>query len=463
MAYSNKSGVETRKLPPKDYKAMHRGTDEGFEGPSGNVECGSDDHEASDRDDPENRPSQFQASQREDSGDDGNNFRLQKAISAADEEIRELKERLSAARTTQVLQQKQQKIRGLRKQLEELDRREGVKDDPCCNRTGSPLVTLKKDLKESMKAAFAAGTQQNLQTQWKAYFLFCEAFGLVAIPTCTEVLCLFIQFLSRSMKSSDSIRNYVSGVKSLHLLSDIPFEVRSYEVNLALRGISRLNPHLPVQAAPITPSILQDIYRILDLSDPSHASFWCLFLFAFFLLLRKSNLVADTVNTFDRTKQLLRQDVYQEGNLLLVVLKWSKTNQFGRRLVRSPLIAIPESPLCPVKAFKHMCALLPAPPSSPAFLLPEGKKLRPVTYPKLQSFLRDSLARAGYNSKLFSSHSFRRGGASWAFRCQVPGELIQLQGDWASDAYKAYLDFSLEDKLAVCRHVRDAIIVNQTR
>ena len=37
------------------------------------------------------------------------------------------------------------------------------------------------------------------------------------------------------------------------------------------------------------------------------------------------------------------------------------------------------------------------------------------------------------------------GGASWAFAAQVPTKLIQLYGNWRSDAYKKYLKFNLED------------------
>lgn len=43
--------------------------------------------------------------------------------------------------------------------------------------------------------------------------------------------------------------------------------------------------------------------------------------------------------------------------------------------------------------------------------------------------------------------SFRRGGATFAFQASVPGELVKLQGHWASDAYYKYLDFSMFDKL----------------
>jgi len=43
----------------------------------------------------------------------------------------------------------------------------------------------------------------------------------------------------------------------------------------------------------------------------------------------------------------------------------------------------------------------------------------------------------------FSPHSFRRGGASFAFECNVPGEFIKFQGDWRSDGYLVYLEMSV--------------------
>ena len=57
------------------------------------------------------------------------------------------------------------------------------------------------------------------------------------------------------------------------------------------------------------------------------------------------------------------------------------------------------------------------------------------------------------NPSHFRGHSFRRGGATWAFRTGVPGELIQIYGDWASDAYKCYLEFSEDANLIVAREM----------
>ena len=52
----------------------------------------------------------------------------------------------------------------------------------------------------------------------------------------------------------------------------------------------------------------------------------------------------------------------------------------------------------------------------------------------------------GLNPKWFSSHSFRRGAASLAARSGVAPHLIQLMGDWESEAYKQYVVHSLTEK-----------------
>ena len=61
------------------------------------------------------------------------------------------------------------------------------------------------------------------------------------------------------------------------------------------------------------------------------------------------------------------------------------------------------------------------------------------------------------NPTRFRGHSFRRGGAIWAFQNGVPGYLIQIYGDWASDTYKCYLEFSNEAKLQVAREMVNAL------
>jgi integrase len=75
-----------------------------------------------------------------------------------------------------------------------------------------------------------------------------------------------------------------------------------------------------------------------------------------------------------------------------------------------------------------------------------------------QQILRKLIKEIGEDPKQYSSHSFRRGGATWAFSSNIPSELIQLYSDWSSDAYKTYLKFSLKDKISVAIKMKDHIL-----
>ncbi len=99
-----------------------------------------------------------------------------------------------------------------------------------------------------------------------------------------------------------------------------------------------------------------------------------------------------------------------------------------------------------------MIKLVPAKPDEALFTLPRStSKPNPVTYLGFQKFLKKVIETVGLDPQNFSTHSFRRGGASHAFASNVPAELIKGHGDWASDAYLIYLEFSFDQKLSVSR------------
>ena len=57
--------------------------------------------------------------------------------------------------------------------------------------------------------------------------------------------------------------------------------------------------------------------------------------------------------------------------------------------------------------------------------------------------LKHHLTTLGINHKAYSSHSFRRGGASFAYQSGILVELIKALGDWRSDAVLMYLTMPL--------------------
>ena len=65
------------------------------------------------------------------------------------------------------------------------------------------FAALKKELRHSQRSAYSVGTLKKLKkTQIKSYVLFCEYFHIESVPVSVENLCLYIQFLGRSMKSA---------------------------------------------------------------------------------------------------------------------------------------------------------------------------------------------------------------------------------------------------------------------
>ena len=318
------------------------------------------------------------------------------------------------------------------------------------------MLSLKKDLNISRRSAYAEGTVKNLKTQWESYLSFCLYFGLGYLPADTNILSLYAQFLSRTFKPTKSIKNYISGIKIMHyILGFSTDKINDFLLNLSLKGIARLHPHCIQQAHVITPTMLSQMSSHMNLTAKIDIVYWCLFLFAFYLFARKSNLVPTTKRDLKSKKFLLRKNVSHEGELLLVTMNWSKTIQYGERLLQTPLIPIPGSVLCPVSAYNNMCSQVKAKPDDPLFSLPKGQY---VTYSKFQSKLRELISKLSLEPQLYSSHSFRRSGATFAFQSGCSSELVQLQGDWKSDAYRRYLTFSLNDKLAVAMEMKQHIL-----
>ena len=197
--------------------------------------------------------------------------------------------------------------------------------------------------------------------------MFCLYFGLKPFPASSRVISLYSQFLSRSV-TPQTVRNYLSGVKVLHLIAGFEFpSLQDYEIRITLKGIDRLAKHTPIRAPPILPEILIKIHEVCDFTDPWEATLFCSFLFAFFLMARIPNIVPHSAASFDPSVHLCRGDIYRGKEGLLVLFKWTKTIQYQERRLFLPLLPIPDSPLCPVMAFDRMCSLSPAPDGAPAF------------------------------------------------------------------------------------------------
>ena len=76
----------------------------------------------------------------------------------------------------------------------------------------------------------------------------------------------------------------------------------------------------------MTPQILLVMWKFLDMTKPLDITCWCVFVFMFFLMARKSNMVPVSLADFGQSKQLLRQDVKSFKVMVLIQIMCNIVN-----------------------------------------------------------------------------------------------------------------------------------------
>ena len=304
---------------------------------------------------------------------------------------------------------------------------------------------------EAVKAqanTYAKGTRKNYRSGMKTFVIFCVKFGRPICPTDRTTLMSFAQLMSLTV-GYDHIKNLFSSIKLMHRALDQVFPENDFQVNSTLKAIKRPLAGTPFQTLPITPEILTKMYLFVDIEDPEQLANWCSFLTGFRCLLRKSNLVPTSLESFDHLTGLSRSKIsFPVGtNIALVYLNWSKTNQFGNREIVIPMVADPVEALDPVYHLRKLFSTSNLPDHLPAFSFIKKGKIRCITYTKFTQDLKKLLDKAGYRSKSYSGHSFRRGAATYLFRLGADPLLIKASGDWQSDCYQKYTYLSFDQRL----------------
>ena len=315
------------------------------------------------------------------------------------------------------------------------------------------------DAKHLRATALAPGTTRNLKTQIRTYLTFCIYAGLQYLPIGQQDIIRYITFLSNSFRSWTTVLNYLNGVRFYHAQHGYTFtHMSDHHVALTLRGVKKRLSSIPHQTLPITPHILHSIHNQLNLSDTSHLSFWAACLTAFFGFLRKSNVVPPSRSTFHPSCHLSRSSfAFRPDGSILLTINWSKTIQFHQRSLSIPFNPIPGSPLCPVTALTRMFKAVPAPPSSPAFLVQTPRGLASLTHTSFVSFLRLYLHSIGLDSTSYTGHSFRRGACGYASDLGISPDLLKTFGDWRSNSFERYLSAPLTRRTTVSRSLASHI------
>ena len=98
---------------------------------------------------------------------------------------------------------------------------------------------------------------------------------------------------------------------------------------------------------------------------------WTGALLGFYLFLRKSNLVPDSMETFNGQEQFCRKDVNLLGHdkAMMIEIRWFKTIQHKQKILRLPVLPAENKAMCPVFWLHHMVNRIPAAPQDPVLAL----------------------------------------------------------------------------------------------
>ena len=278
----------------------------------------------------------------------------------------------------------------------------------------------------------------------RQWLFFTTYFNLPILPASVDSLVCFLEFMARSC-GHGHLKHLLSSIKFLHLALGLNFPEDSFQLDMTMQGLKRRLARVPFQVLPITPQILRDMYCHLDMSKIQDLALWCSFLVSFFGLLRKSNAVPDSMK-YDKSKILVRKNIKVDlsMNMVYIYMGFSKTNQFGARDLVIPIPGNGDLAMDPVHHLHALFTRVHVHEDSPAFSVSSNNF---INYSIFTTRLKTLLTKSGYNSSLYSGHSFRRGGATFLHSCGATTLMVQACGDWSSQCFTRYLHLSFAERL----------------
>lgn len=289
--------------------------------------------------------------------------------------------------------------------------------------------------------AFSINTKRTYRSHRQSYIDFCNRMGYAPVPASSSTICRYAAYLARTLKFN-SVKQYLNIIRLMHREWNLPNPLQdNFPLSCTLRGIRRHLGDNVVRKKAITPEMLRQIFKHLNISVSFDATFWAACLTMFYGLLRRSNVLLTSAATFDVNKHLRRRDISYLPWGVMLHIRWSKVIQFRSRTFELPLPRLHNNVLCPAQAIFHCQNLADTSNlDTPAFVYKTGSSLKVLTSGQFVGRLRQTLLICGINASEIATHSFRRGGATFCYSTGMSAENIKLLGDWRSSCYQSYIE-----------------------
>ena len=310
--------------------------------------------------------------------------------------------------------------------------------------------------------ALAESSTKNASTALRAYAVFCWLTDDYPDPKegiSDAQLARYVAFLARTHAHS-TIEQYITMGPRLYQRQTLGLDWKvpseRFPVHTTLTGVKRIKGSGPTRRKlPFTLEMLAAMAPHMAIgSNQQDTCLWAAWLTMFFGMLRKGNTTAVDGAKATPPCVIQRSDVLIEaapsGPSVRITVRHTKTIQFGQRALTFYLPRRDNAPphMCPTKVLIAHLMDTREVTTGPLFAWrqPEGTghRVGPVPYQVMLARLKTAMVAAGLPAEHFASHSFRRGGATYAFLLGMPDHMIMILGDWKSPVWRDYAEVQLE-------------------
>ena len=257
----------------------------------------------------------------------------------------------------------------------------------------------------------------------------------------------YITYLYYKGFQSSTLKSYVSGIKSVLINDDYPWEDNKVKFNMIANSCSMVNDRVQTRL-PIQNGLLEML--IFELERKYNAQFYLELMFkAIFLILYYGLLRIGEVA--QGTHTLLARNIHYATNngkqKLLIVLHSSKThgpNSKPQKVRIEGNVHLgkernsQQRSYCPYACIREFLQIRGdyITNDEQLFIFRDGRPVRPNHVRKV---LYELLEKIGLDHTLYGTHSFRIGRATDMFKYGYSVELIKRWGRWRSDAIYRYI------------------------
>ena len=319
----------------------------------------------------------------------------------------------------------------------------GSIEDPELKRLAKALpATLLHSRADSTTTKYIGAFQR-----WKSW---AEGHQEVKVYPIEEVhFALYLQHLAETTGSKSAVEEATNAISWVQQLAGHRTIMSSPFVKTTLEGLQRKLAKPKKRKEPITPAMLNEMVRSIGMS-PSLSD----------LRLAASSLLAFAAFLrYDEVSRLRCCDIQFRQEAMSVHISSSKTDQY--RQGDSVMIARTGTAACPVAMLERYITAADISLSSELCLFrgivstKRGERLKlsgSLSYTRMRELFLQKLQQLGYDSKQFSLHSLRAGGATSATNAGVPDRLFKRHGRWKSESAKdGYIKESEDSLLSVSK------------